>query len=90
MIHTETQFALLWGWSRGMTNKELASRLGITVHGVVSAAQRLYRHLGAVSQAHAVAIAYQEGLLDARRGRCASDMAALHLLKNWAVHKEEA
>lgn len=49
--------------ANGMSYKQIGIHLGLTDDGVRSRATVLYEHLGATNQTHAVAIAYQRGLL---------------------------
>lgn len=58
----------------GRTNVAIARRLGVTVETVKGRSRALFRDLGASDRAHAVAIAYQRGILhvpDSSRGQLA-------------------
>jgi two-component system nitrate/nitrite response regulator NarL len=61
--------------AEGRTNAQIGARLGITSNTVKSRLTALYRALGARDRAHAVALGYRRGLLDAAAGHapnCAS------------------
>jgi DNA-binding NarL/FixJ family response regulator len=53
----------LEGIAQGLTRREIAKRLGITAREVEGAIRRLCHHLSAEDRCHAVALAYQHGLL---------------------------
>jgi DNA-binding CsgD family transcriptional regulator/transcriptional regulator with XRE-family HTH domain len=48
----------------GYTNRQIATRTGVTPAGVKSRVVALLRFLGAQDRAHAVAVAYRAGILD--------------------------
>jgi DNA-binding NarL/FixJ family response regulator len=61
--------------AEGLTNAQVASRLGVATNTVKSRLTALYAGLDARDRAHAVALGYRRGLLDARvdhAPRCAS------------------
>lgn len=49
--------------SEGLTNKQIANRLWLSVETVKSHVSAVHAKLGADSRAHAVAIAFRQGLL---------------------------
>ena len=50
--------------SKGYTNGEIGSELGIAIQTVKTHMERLFKHLGATSRGEAIAIALRAGLLD--------------------------
>lgn len=60
---TTRQMALLREISTGASNQEIADIEGISVDTIKTRMRTLLRKLGARSRAHAVALAYQQGLL---------------------------
>jgi DNA-binding NarL/FixJ family response regulator len=66
--------AVLHHIAAGHTNPEIADILGVTVDTVRSQAQAAYQRLGARGRTHAVAIAYERGLIPA--GSANTDGAA--------------
>jgi len=50
--------------ARGITNKEIASELGISTHTVASHLVSIFRKIGVASRTEAVSYAWQKGLLD--------------------------
>jgi DNA-binding NarL/FixJ family response regulator len=60
---TARQLDILTRIARGMTEVEIGAELFLTRDTVKTHARRAYRALGARCQAHAVALAYQAGIL---------------------------
>ncbi len=58
---TEREFQILQLISEGLTNKEIGSRLGISVQTVKNHVGHILIRAGTKSRAHAVAIAFREG-----------------------------
>lgn len=56
----------LMGLARGLSTIEIGKELYLSPHSIKTYLSRLYRRIGARSQAHAVAIAYERGLLPVR------------------------
>ncbi|MGW1998433.1 response regulator transcription factor [Embleya sp. NPDC001921] len=57
------QDQLLLGWARGWTDQQIANELGLSLSTVLTYGKRLRHRLGATNRAHAVARAYETGLL---------------------------
>lgn len=53
--------------ARGITNKEIASKLGISTHTVASHLVSIFRKIGVASRTEAVSYAWQKGWLDRDR-----------------------
>ena len=60
---SERERQVIEALAEGLTNVEIGERLGISGLTVKSHVSRLCARMGARSRAHAVAIAYQEGVL---------------------------
>ncbi|GLY21664.1 LuxR C-terminal-related transcriptional regulator [Micromonospora sp. NBRC 101691] len=65
---TATDRQLLTLLADGLTQQQIAHRLGRGGSAVNMRMLRIREHLGAATTAHAVAIAYRTGLLDTRDG----------------------
>ncbi|MEV8477871.1 helix-turn-helix transcriptional regulator [Streptomyces sp. NPDC051173] len=63
---------VLASMAAGLTNAQIGRQLGIAEETVRTAAHRLFAQLGATDRAHAVALGWQHGLLDAGTPACAS------------------
>lgn len=61
---TRREYQSLVGTALGMTRPEIAETMGVGHETVRVFMRRMFDKLGARSGAHAVAIAYQEGILD--------------------------
>lgn len=64
----ERDLRILAGYSNGEKQQAIAHSLGTTKSYVTKLAQMLHMKLGAVNQAHAVAIAYDLRILEPRGG----------------------
>lgn len=62
---SERERQLLEALAAGVSNVELSNELFVSVHTVKNNAKTLFRKLGARNQSHAVALAYECGLLQA-------------------------
>lgn len=62
---TPQQEQVLYGLAEGLTNKEIAAELGVQYDTVKDHVRDLMARLGATNRAHAVALAYHQGLLKA-------------------------
>ncbi|MGZ4776092.1 MAG: LuxR C-terminal-related transcriptional regulator [Oryzihumus sp.] len=60
---TPRELAVLEGMSRGLSNPEIGAELFLAAETVKSHAKRLLHKLGALDRAHAVALAFRQGLL---------------------------
>lgn len=60
---TERQADVLCGVASGMTNAQIGRALFLQPDTVKMHVGRLRRHLGATDRAHAVALAYEQGIL---------------------------
>jgi two-component system, NarL family, nitrate/nitrite response regulator NarL len=60
---TTREFEILVGHAEGLTDTEIANRLGLTPNTVKTYSQMLRAKLGARNRTHAVSIGYQRGLL---------------------------
>jgi len=59
----DRELSVLTGYARGLTNAEISNELYLSVDTVKTYSRRLFKRLGAKSQAHAVSLGYQHGLL---------------------------
>ncbi|KPI31410.1 transcriptional regulator, LuxR family [Actinobacteria bacterium OV320] len=64
---TQQELAVLQYVSEGLTYLEIAERTGYSRNGVLKTSTRILRKLDAKSQAHAVFLACQAGILDPKR-----------------------
>lgn len=60
---TPRELAVLEGMSRGLSNPEIGAELFLAAETVKTHAKRLLHKLGAIDRAHAVALAFRQGLL---------------------------
>lgn len=61
-LHTR-ECQVLEGLAAGLTREQIAQSLGLALPTVKTYIQNLFQHLEVHSSAHAVAVAYQVGLL---------------------------
>lgn len=62
---TERERSVLDGMARGRSNSDIGRELYLSEDTIKTHARRLFRKLGARDRAHAVALAYQTGVLEA-------------------------
>jgi DNA-binding NarL/FixJ family response regulator len=62
-VLSERELAILRLVSSGLTNKEVAAHLYLSVETVKAHLETIYRKLGASDRTHAVAVALREGYL---------------------------
>ena len=60
---TEREEQLLFAFADGLTRREIAEELQVSEHTVKDHAKGLFGKLGARNSAHAVALAYHQGIL---------------------------
>jgi DNA-binding NarL/FixJ family response regulator len=60
---TSREEQLLFAFADGLTNREIAAELFLSVQTIKSHAKSLLMKLGARNRTHAVAIAYHRGIL---------------------------
>lgn len=63
VVLSDRELAVLRGMAQGRTNAAIGREQFLSVDTVKTHARRLFRKLGAVDRANAVAIAYQRGIL---------------------------
>lgn len=61
---TKREWQIINCWAEGMSYKESGVYLRIEANTVKSHARRIFKKLGAVNQAQAVAIAFRNGLIE--------------------------
>ena len=62
-VPTEREREILFGYTQGLTQREIAKVLGVTVGAVANEAARMHRRMGARDFGQAVHIAYQLRIL---------------------------
>ncbi len=62
-VPSDREREILYGYATGLSNRQITNVLGTSDHAVNNAAARMHKRMGAVDRAHAVAIAYQLGIL---------------------------
>lgn len=76
-----TEFLVLYGLSVGRSRAQISRDLGLSIHGLPHHERKLYGRLAARTQAHAVAQAYERGILQpSRTGPSKSVIRARDLL----------
>ena len=60
---TAREREVLVAYAEGLSREQVADRLGVTVSAVKATTTRMRRRLGARTTPHAVALAYQTGLM---------------------------
>ncbi|MFI1398212.1 LuxR C-terminal-related transcriptional regulator [Streptomyces sp. NPDC020681] len=60
---TARRFEFLCWLASGATNAEIGEQLGVSIETVKTTVRSMYHRLGAKTRAHAIALAWQQGLL---------------------------
>lgn len=82
---SQRELEILHGMAAGKTNAEIGRQLHITEDTVKTHLRRLFRKIGARNRHHAVALAYERGLIVGHRsvGECFQNAARVRAVNAW-------